>query len=36
MQWKRNIHCEVLIVKRTLEPYSHVILTYEHIAHEKI
>ena len=33
IQWKRNIHSEILMVKRALEPYSHVlvILNHKHI-----
>ena len=34
IQWKTNIHYEILMVKRALEPYSHVIINYEHIPND--
>ena len=34
IQWKTNIHSEILMVKKALEPYSHLILNYEHITND--
>ena len=34
IQWKTNIHSEILMVKKALEPYSHLILNYEHTTND--